>query len=124
MGPKAAKNWPGARLIVMAPAEEPALRPAGRARQAIEYGRREKGYVFGAFRPATGAAFTAPYSGRTIAHWVDFLERVAAWLLAEAGRFYAIRDKLSTHRAVDGLLFQLAHPRRSAGSRPTRPIST
>ena len=38
---------------------------AERARQEIDYGRRGKGYVFGAFRPATGDAFTAPYAGRT-----------------------------------------------------------
>jgi transposase len=39
-----------------------------RATQEIDYGRRGKGYVFGAFRPATGEAFTAPYPGRTIAN--------------------------------------------------------
>ena len=39
-----------------------------------------KGYIFGAFQPATGEAFTAPYAGRTIANWVDFLEQVDAWI--------------------------------------------
>ena len=42
MGPEAAKSWLGQRLVVAAPAEEPTLRPAGRARQEIDYGRREK----------------------------------------------------------------------------------
>ncbi len=111
MGPEAAKSWRGKRLVVTAPAEEPTPRPAGRARQEIDYGRREKGYIFGAFQPATGAAFTVPYTGRTIANWVDFLERVDVWLPADAERVYAILDNLSTHRAADVLLFALAHPR-------------
>ena len=119
LGPEAAKSWPGQRLVVTAPAEEPTRRPAGRARQEIDYGRREKGYVFGAFRPATGDAFTAPYTGRTIANWVDFLERVDDWLPTEVARIYAVLDNLSTHRAVDVLLFQLTHPRWEFVFQPT-----
>ena len=111
MGPEAAKSWPGQRLVVTTPAEEPAPRPAGRARQEIDYGRREKGYVFGALQPASGDAFTAPYTGRTIANWVDFLEQVDAWIPSDIAQVYAILDNLSTHRAVDVLLFALTHPR-------------
>src|SRR5690348_16815879 len=77
------------------------------ARQEIDYGRRESGYLFGAFQPATGDAFTAPYHGRTTANWVDFLERVDGWLPTEVERVYAILDNLSTHRAPDVLLFAL-----------------
>ena len=102
MGPEAAKSFPGRRLVGGGGA---------RARQEVDYGRRGKGYIFGAFRPATGEALTAPYAGRTIANWVDFLARVDAWVPPEAGRVYAIVDNLSTHRAVDVLLFALAHPR-------------
>ncbi len=101
------------------PAEAPTRQPAGRARQEIDYGRYEKGYVFGAFRPATGDAYTAPYAGRTIAHWVDFLERLDGWLLTEVERVYAVLDNLSTHRAVDVLLFQLTHPRWEFVFQPT-----
>ncbi len=86
-------------------------KPAERARQEIDYGRRGKGYIFGAFRPLTGEAFTLPYTGRTIANWVDFLTCIEAWLPAEAKCVYAILDNLSTHRAADVLLFSLAHPR-------------
>lgn len=114
MGPEAAKSWPGQRAVVVTPAhlpEEPERQPAGRARQEIDYGRREKGYVFGAFRPATGDAFTAPYTRRTIANWVDFLAQVDTWLPMEYERVYAILDNLSTHRAVDVLFFSLTHPR-------------
>ena len=119
MGPEAAKSWPGQRLVVTAPCEEPPPRAAGRARQEIDYGRREKGYIFGAFQPTTGDAFTQPYTGRTIANWVDFLTQVDGWLPAEAARVYAILDNLSTHRAADVLLFSLAHPRWEFVFQPT-----
>jgi transposase len=82
-----------------------------RATQEIDYGRRGKGYVFGAFRPATGEAFTQPYLSRSTAHWIDFLARVEDWLPAHAQRVYTIIDNLSMHRATDVLLFSLAHPR-------------
>ena len=84
----------------------------GRARQEIDYGRRGKGYIFGALQAATGAVLTAPYPGRTIANSVDFLEQVDAWLPPEAERIYAILDNLDAHRATDVLLFSPAHPRR------------
>jgi transposase len=75
------------------------------------YEHRGKGYVFGAFRPANGAAFTQTYSGRTTANWVDFLTRVDAWIPPEVEQVYAIVDKLSAHCATDVLLFCLAYPR-------------
>src|SRR4051794_12089092 len=65
MGPLSARSYPGRRVVKPAPPK------AQRAKQEIDYGRRGKGYVFGAFRPATGEAFTAPYTGRTTANWVD-----------------------------------------------------
>lgn len=52
-------------------------------------------YSFGAFQPATGAAFTSCYGGRTIVNWVDFLEQVEQWLPADAAQVYAILDNLS-----------------------------
>jgi DDE superfamily endonuclease len=116
MGPEAAKSFPGHEVIRAAPTAD---RPAGRARQEVDYGRRGKGYVFGAFRPATGEAFTAPYAGRTTANWVDFLEHVDTRLPAEAEPVYAIVDNLSTHGAPDVLLFSLAHPRWEFVFQPT-----
>lgn len=106
MGPEAAKSHPGRRVVGSAAGERRA-----RATQEIDYGRRGKGYVFGAFVPATGAALTAPYPGRTIANWVDFLERVDEWIGPAAARVYAVLDNLSTHRALDVLLWALARPR-------------
>ena len=53
MGPQSARSYPGRRVV------KPAAPKAQRAKQEIDYGRRGKGYVFGAFRPATGAALTA-----------------------------------------------------------------
>ena len=105
MGPVSAKSYAGRALVHTRP------RSAERAKQEIDYGRRGKGYVFGAFRPATGEAFTCPYPGRGIVHWVDFLERVEDWVPGEVERVYAILDNLNSHRATDVLLFLLAHPR-------------
>jgi transposase len=115
MGPEAAKSHPGARVVRPDPTGDRRIR----ATQEIDYGRRGSGYVFGAFEPATGQAFTAPYTGRTIANWVDFLERVDAWLAADVPRIYAVLDNLSTHRAVDVLLWALAHPRWEFVFQPT-----
>jgi transposase len=137
MGPESAKSFPGQELV---PAQGPAApvrreaipaatsastsdaptpamgprapaRPAGRAVQERDSGRRGKGSIFGAFTPADGEALTAPSAGRTTAHYGDFLERVEAWIPPAMERVYAIMDNLSAHRATDVLLFALAPPR-------------
>jgi DDE superfamily endonuclease len=115
MGPESAKSHPGARLIRPDPTGERRVR----ATQEIDYGRRGKGYVFGAFQPATGSALTVPYAGRTTANWIDFLERVDAWVDNGVERIYAILDNLSTHRATDVLLWALVHPRWEFVFQPT-----
>jgi len=88
MGPEAAKSFPGRELVHAQPQPqadgEPA--PAERAKQEADYGRRGKGYIFGACRPATGEALTLPYPGRTIANWTNFLEQVDGWLPSDAAR--------------------------------------
>ena len=114
MGPQAPKATPGQELVRAEPGVEPdgAPRPAERAKRAIETGRRGRGgYVFGAFRPATGEAFTRSYTKRNGANWVDFLEQVEAWVPAEVSRVYAVADNLPAHRITDVLLFGLAYPR-------------
>jgi transposase len=113
MGPEAAKSFRGKRLVKAKPepSEQPSKPRAERATQAADYGRRGKGYIFGAFRPATGEALTQPYARRTSANWVDFLERVDDWVARDVGRVYAIVDNLNAHRATDVLLFSLNHPR-------------
>ena len=104
MGPQASKSYPGQRLV--------RAREGERATQEIDYGRRGvPGYVFGAFEPATGAALTMTYEGRTTANWIDFLCRVEGWIDPTAERIYAVVDNLNTHSALDVLLFNLAHPR-------------
>jgi len=118
MGPEAATSGAGKRVIRPAPSEAP-RRPAGRARQQIDYGRRDSGDVFGAFQPATGAAFTMPYPRRTAVTWADFLDQVEGWIDPAVERVYAIRDNLSAHRATDVLLFALAHPRWEFVFQPT-----
>lgn len=81
LGPEAAKSFPGQAVVRPAPEDG-----AGRAKQEVDYGRRGKGYVFGAFRPATGEAFTVPYPGRTIANWAAFLEEVDGWIATSVPR--------------------------------------
>jgi len=120
MGPESAKSFPGQQLVRARPSagSEGAIKPAERARQEIDYGRRGKGYFFGALRPATGEALTHPYPSRSAANWVDFLERADAWIPAEVGRVYAIVDDLQAHRATDVLLCALWHPRWEFVSQP------
>ena len=110
MGPESAKSYRGQELVYALPDPE-GKRPAERATQKVDYGRRGKGYIFGAFQPATGAAFTQDYDRRTIVNWVDFLDAVETWIDPTIGHVYAILDNLNVHRATDVLLFSLAHPR-------------
>lgn len=105
MGPEAAKSFPGHAVI------DVTARPAARAKQEIDYGRRGKGYVFGAFLPATGEALTCTAPRRTTVNFVAFLEVTETWIAPSVGRVYAILDNLSAHRATDVLLFALSHPR-------------
>jgi transposase len=107
MGPESAKSFAGARLVRRAPDGQ--RRP--RALQEIDYGRRGAGYVFGGFVSVTGAALTIPYPRRTTANFVDFLEHVEGWLDPGIDRIYAVLDNLRAHRAMDVLLWALAHPR-------------
>jgi transposase len=106
MGPQASKSYPGRRLV------RPAGPRADRAKQEIDYGRRDvAGYVFGALQPATGAAFTVTYERRTTVNWIDFLSRIESWIAPPTERVYAVVDNLNIHGATDVLLFALAHPR-------------
>jgi hypothetical protein len=109
MGPVSAKSYPGSEPVRALP--DASGVPAERARQETDYGRRGKGYIFGAFRHATGEAFTREYDSRNARNWADFLERVEGWAPQDVERVYAIADNLSVHRAPDVLLFSLAHPR-------------
>jgi transposase len=117
MGPVGVKSYPGKHLVDPAAAES---KPAGRAKQEIDYGRREKaGYVFGALQPRTGEVLTATYPHRRLVHWIDFLQQVEEWIPKDVERVYAVLDNLSMHRAVDVLLFNLAYPRWEFVFQPT-----
>jgi hypothetical protein len=72
MGPDAAKSNPGQQLV-HPPADQ---QPAERAKQEIDYGRRGKGYTFGALKPGDGEVYTETYSSRSAKDFVDFLEKV------------------------------------------------
>jgi hypothetical protein len=84
MGPESAKSCPRREFVAVqglastATAANEPVKHIGRAIQQIDYGRRGKGYLFGAFKPADGEALTAPYAGRTTANYVAFLEPVEA----------------------------------------------
>jgi transposase len=114
MGPESAKSFTGIQIIAP-PADD--RRP--RAPQEADYGRRGKGYIFGAFQPRDGRSFTEAYAGRTLANWVAFLCKVDGWIPDEAERVFAILDNLNVHRATDVLLFSLAHPRWEFVFQPT-----
>ena len=117
MGPVAVKSYPGKQLVDPEAAE---TKPAGRAQQEIDYGRREKaGYVFGALQPRTGEVFTATYTRRRLVNWIDFLQQLEEWLPKDVERVYAVLDNLNMHRAVDVLLFNLAYPRWEFVFQPT-----
>ena len=118
MGPESAKRFLGQQLVH--PQTDPERdKPAGRAQQEIDYGRRAKGYIFGAFQPATAEALTRPYERRTTEHWLDFLTQVEQWIPQSVERIYAILDNLAMHRATDVLLFALEHPRWEFVFQPT-----
>jgi transposase len=105
MGPVAAKSYPGQEAV------DVQARPAQRARQEIDYGRRAKGYVFGALWETTGDCWTQCYPRRAKAHFIDFLCWVDEQLPADKQRIYAILDNLGMHHCHDLLLFQIHHPR-------------
>jgi transposase len=108
MGPLSVRPYSGTELVR---AHSGGL--AGRARWELGLDRDRKpgGYVFGAFIPATGEALTETYTRRSIVTFVDFLEKVEAWVPESVGRIYTIMDNLRAHRAYDVLLFNAAHPR-------------
>ena len=105
MGPVSAKSYPGQQAINVT------TRPAQRATQEIDYGRRGKGYVFGALWETTGQCWTHCYAGRTIVNFIDFLCEVDAQVPAQIERISAILDNLNVHHCNDLLLFMLHHPR-------------
>ncbi|GHO57988.1 transposase [Ktedonobacter robiniae] len=114
MGPVAAKSYPGQEAVNIN------VRPAQRAKQEIDYGRRAKGYVYGALREATGECFTQCYPRRCLLHFIDFLCEVNDWLDASIERIYAVLDNLDMHHCRDLLLFQIHHSRWEFVYQPSR----
>jgi hypothetical protein len=105
MGPVSAKSYLGQQAL------DVQVRPAQRAKQEIDYGRRAKGYVFGALWETTGACWTQCHPRRTKAAFIDFLRWVDEQIPAGKQHLYAILDNLSMHHCPDLLLFQIHHPR-------------
>jgi DDE superfamily endonuclease len=105
MGPVAAKSYPGQQAV------DVQVRPARRAKQEIDSGRRAKGYVYGALWETTGTCWTHCYPRRAKAHFIDFLCWIDAHISEDKQRIYAILDNLDMHQCHDLLLFQIHHPR-------------
>jgi len=88
MGPVSAKSYPGQEAIKVT------ARPALRAKQEIDYGRRDMGYVYGALWETTGDCWTQCYRQRAKKYFIEFLcfvDLPGARTLVE--RIYAIMDK-------------------------------
>jgi hypothetical protein len=113
MGPVSAKSYPGQQAIKVN------VRPAQRATQQIDYGRRAFGYVYGALWESTGQCWTQCYPRRCAVHFVDFLCDVDSQIPADTERIYAIMDNLEMHHCRDLLLFMLHHPRWEFVYQPT-----
>jgi hypothetical protein len=91
MGPVAAKSYPGQELVkvVPEPDDKGRMQTAQRAKQEIDYGRREKGYIYGALQPINDRALTEPYEHRNAALWTDFLKKVDAYFYLVKKHYYA-----------------------------------
>ena len=94
-GPESAKSFAGAHLV------DVTTRPAKRGKQEIDYGRRGKGYVFGAFQPESGKALTCTAARRTTANFVAFLERVETWIDPLVERVYGNYEVVALDRLAD-----------------------
>jgi transposase len=105
MGPVSAKSYPGTSVVNVK------ARPAERAKQEIDYGKRAKGYVYGALWETTGHCWTQCYPHCRKGHFIDFLCSVDHQIPAEKERVYAIMDNLDMHHCHDLLLFMIHHPR-------------
>jgi len=119
MGPVSAKSFQGRELVIEKNSSGENNPEAPRAKQEIDYGRRGKGYVFGALQPFTGETVTNCYPGRTTKAWVDFLHKVDKSIPESYNKVYAIVDNLSTHHTRDALFFCVGHPRWEFVFQPT-----
>ena len=87
-------------------------RPAGRAKQEVDYGRRGKGLHLRRLPPGDRRGVDPPLrraAARPTGPTSSSRSRRGS--RPEVGRVYAIVDNLQAHRATDVLLFCLAHPR-------------
>ena len=74
-----------------------------------DYGRRAFLWVFGAFEPKTGKAFTGCSQHRRSLDFVSFLDQTAQnW---PTGELVFILDNLRVHKTMDVQLWALAHQR-------------
>lgn len=94
-------------------------RPAERAKQEIDDGRRAFGYVYGALWETMGDCWTQCDPQRAKKYFLDFLCWVDEPVPAEVERISAIMENLEMHHCHDLLLFMLTHERWEFVSQPT-----
>lgn len=114
MGPVKATTYPGQKLVrpwEAGPGPGDDRKPRGRSVIELDHGYRGSGYVFGAFVPATGAAYTCWKQKRRLEDWLDFLVQVELWIPARIERIYAVLDNLPIHHHLEVLLFATVFPR-------------
>lgn len=107
MGPVSAKTYPTERwsMVGHLPKVE------------ADYGRRAKLWVFGAFEPHTGKAFTGCALRRRSCDFVAFLEQLlGTW---PQGELFLILDNLSIHRSLEVRLWAVTNPRARFLFQPT-----
>ena len=107
MGPVSAKTYPTERwsMVGHLPKVE------------ADYGRRAKLWVFGAFEPHTGKAFTCCAMRRRSCDFVAFLEQLlGTW---PQGELFLILDNLSIHRSLEVRLWAVTNPRARFLFQPT-----
>jgi hypothetical protein len=65
-------HHPGARFRSATAGHPPGPAQAVEQSAPTDGRRGVAGYIFGAFQPTNGAAFTRPYERRITTNWVDF----------------------------------------------------
>jgi hypothetical protein len=99
---------PHTHVICVDELDQRLLRPTSVRGGAADYRRRGNVWTVGAFEPRTGQALTYCADGRTSAHCITLLNQiVTTWT---EGEIILILDNLSTHKALDVLLWALRHP--------------
>ena len=115
-GPESAQSYPGAETLRTAPGPG---RPAGRARQKVEDGRRAKAAFSAPLNPGTVGLLRCPTRGAPRLAWVDFLHAVDSWVGPEPEAVFVIVDNLWGASRRRRAFFSSVNPRWQFVFQPT-----